>query len=170
MNNSYSPPILEALITSRDATRAAEKPDDHKQLTNQFGLKSPPTQLAESHTWSINGSHLFERKQKVSASHTTLITFQGAQNYHHPNHRLGFRPCSKSKEITHCWKHVSPLTPITTVSSSHLEKLRAVFWGNGKEERVSPVWGKVTEYFWMQKYGRGGESEQKYSPSGSHIP
>lgn len=38
--------------------------DDHKQLTNQFGLKSPPTQLAESHTWNLNGSHLFERKQK----------------------------------------------------------------------------------------------------------
>lgn len=63
MSNSDSPPILEALITSRDAAEAAEKPDDHKQLANQFGLKSPPTQLAESHTWRLNGSHLFERKQ-----------------------------------------------------------------------------------------------------------
>lgn len=74
MNDSNSPPILEVLITSRDATQAAEKPDDHKQLANQFGLKSPATQLAESHTWSLNGSHLSERKQKVLASHTTLIT------------------------------------------------------------------------------------------------
>ena len=74
MNNSNSPPILEVLITPRDATRAAEKPDDHKQLANQFRFKLPPKQLAESHTWSLNGSHLFERKQKVLASHTTLIT------------------------------------------------------------------------------------------------
>ena len=97
MNNSNSPPILEVLITSRDATWAAEKPDDHKQLANQFGSKSPTTQLAESHTRGVNSSHLFERKQKVLASHTTLITCHGAQNYHHSNHMLGFRPCSQSK-------------------------------------------------------------------------
>lgn len=53
MNPPY--PILEVLITSRDVTQAAEKPDDHKQLANQFGLKSPPTQLAESHAWGRNG-------------------------------------------------------------------------------------------------------------------
>lgn len=53
MNPPY--PILEVLITSRDVTQAAEKPDDHKQLANQSGLKSPPKQLAERHAWSVNG-------------------------------------------------------------------------------------------------------------------
>lgn len=134
MNNSNSPPILEVLNTSRDATQAAEKPDDHKQLANQFGLKLPPKQLAESHICNLNGSHLLERKQKVLASHTILIICHDAQNYHHSNHMLGFRPYSKIKYINHCQKHVSPSATITTISSSHLGKLIGVFWGNVKEE------------------------------------
>lgn len=79
------------------------------------------------------GSHLFERKQKVLATHTTLITCQGARNYHHSNHTLEFQRCLKRKEMTHCQEQLSILAPITTLSSRCLGKLRIVLRVNGKK-------------------------------------
>lgn len=38
-------------------------------------------------------------------------------------------PTQKANGFTHCQKHVSPLAPITTLSSSHLGKL--IEWEGG---------------------------------------
>lgn len=79
------------------------------------------------------GSHLFERKQKVLATHTTLITCHGARNYHHSNHTLEFQRSPKRKEMTHCQEQVDLLAPITTLSRRRLGKLRRVLQVNRKK-------------------------------------
>lgn len=60
-----------------------------------------------------------------------------------------FGPTQKANRLQHCPKHFSPLAPIGILSRSHLGKLRAVFWRNGKEEsqpkrRVNPAWERGT--------------------------